>query len=116
MRATQALIELGIETKEPDFVIGTFLCPVCGVQDSITIPTGWQIQKVRDSNFFKNIFRRTEVKLKCQACETSLSVKTLLPSSELLRREYTRVATDNRRNVEGNWDIPPDGDWGNGKT
>ncbi|MHA1558442.1 MAG: hypothetical protein ACTSXG_01350 [Alphaproteobacteria bacterium] len=114
--ATQALIELGIETKEPDFVIGTFLCPVCGVQDSITIPTGWQIEKVRNSNFFKNIFRHTETKTKCEACKTSLSIKTLLPSSELFRREYKRVATRHRRNAEGNWDIPSDGDWGNSKA
>ena len=111
--ATEALISLGIEIQEADFIIATFPCPNCKTQNTINIPTGWQINKVRKSNVFKNVFRQDEMKLKCDKCKTSISVKASPSTEEIFRRKYKEINTS-RRNIKRNRYLPSD-DFGNGE-
>lgn len=99
--ATNALISLGLQATEPDLIEDQIHCPKCRTRITINFPKEYDEIKVTKTNFVREVFYKSTIKVKCPSCRIKLGVeldvsaqrKILLAMAQATKRDNEPMST-----------------------
>jgi len=87
-KATQALIDLGIDTVEPEMVIQNFKCPNRACRKIIEIKYPNEFDITQDDIYQLNFFQRSKFQNSCKYCGTKIGLRLALTQMQnILQQE-----------------------------